>query len=85
MRIAKKWYAQTIRGVKGDWEVLQNKLCLAFFPEIYKAPTLGSEGKDLIDKHGSFTLDFTWLPQIPYLQHASPESAVLSALSIHGD
>jgi hypothetical protein len=31
--IAKKWYAQTVRGVKGDWEVLQNKFCLAFFPE----------------------------------------------------
>jgi hypothetical protein len=34
--------------------------------EIYKAPTLGSEGKDLIDKHDSFTLD---LPQIPCLVH----------------
>jgi hypothetical protein len=25
--------------------------------DTYKAPTLGSEGKDLIDEHGSFTLD----------------------------
>jgi hypothetical protein len=30
---AKKWYAQTVRGVTGEWEVLQNKFCLAFFPE----------------------------------------------------
>jgi hypothetical protein len=28
-----KWYAQTARGVKGDWEVLRNKFYLAFFPE----------------------------------------------------
>jgi hypothetical protein len=31
--IAKKWYTQTVRGVTGDWEVLRNKFCLAFFPE----------------------------------------------------
>jgi hypothetical protein len=31
--IAKKLYTQTIRGVKGDLEVLRNKFCLAFFPE----------------------------------------------------
>jgi hypothetical protein len=30
---SKKWYAQTVRGSKGDWEVLRNKFCLAFFPE----------------------------------------------------
>jgi hypothetical protein len=28
-----KWYTQTVRGVKRDWEVLQNKFCLPFFPE----------------------------------------------------
>jgi hypothetical protein len=44
--------------------------------EIYEAPTLESKGKDLIDKHGSFTLD---LPQEPCLHHVSPESATLSA------
>jgi hypothetical protein len=44
--------------------------------EIYKAPTLGSERKDLIDKHGSFTLD---LPQEPCLHHVSTESVTLSA------
>jgi hypothetical protein len=50
--------------------------------EICKAPTLGSEGKDLIDKHGSFTLD---LPQEPCLHHVSPESAMHSAQSTHQD
>jgi hypothetical protein len=24
VRIAKKWYTQTVKGVKRDWEVLQN-------------------------------------------------------------
>jgi hypothetical protein len=38
--------------------------------EIYKVPTPGSEGKDSINKHGSFTLD---LPQEPCLHHVSPE------------
>jgi hypothetical protein len=37
-------------------------------PQTYKAPTLGSEEKDLIDKHGSFTLE---LPQEPCLHHVS--------------
>jgi hypothetical protein len=36
--------------------------------EIYEAPTLESEGKVLIDKHGSFTLDS---PQEPCLHHVS--------------
>jgi hypothetical protein len=38
--------------------------------EIYNVLTLGSKGKDLIDKHGSFILDS---PQEPYLHHMSPE------------
>jgi hypothetical protein len=44
--------------------------------EIYEVPTLESEGTDLIDKHGSFTLD---LPQEPCLHHISLESSMLSA------
>jgi hypothetical protein len=31
--IAKKWCTQTVRGVKGGWEVLRNKFCLPFFPK----------------------------------------------------
>jgi hypothetical protein len=50
--------------------------------KIYKAPTLGSKGKDLIGKHGSVTLD---LPQEPCLHHISRESATLSAQSTHQD
>ena len=50
--------------------------------EIYEALTLESEGKDSVDKHGSFTLD---IPQEPCLHHASPESAMLSARSTHED
>jgi hypothetical protein len=50
--------------------------------EIYKAPTLGSKRKDLIDKHGSFTLD---IPQEPCLHHVSLESSTLSAQSTHQD
>jgi hypothetical protein len=50
--------------------------------EIYEAPTLVSKGKDLIDKHGSFTLD---LPQEPCLHHVSQESATLSTQSTHHD
>jgi hypothetical protein len=50
--------------------------------EIYEAPTLEFEGKDSIEKHGSFTLD---IPSKPCLYHASPESAMLSALSTHKD
>jgi hypothetical protein len=50
--------------------------------EIYKAPTLGSKGNDLINKHGTFTID---LPQEPCLHHVSPESATLSAQSTHKD
>jgi hypothetical protein len=51
-------------------------------PETYKAPTLGSEEKDFIDKHGSFTLE---LPQEPCLHHVSSQSATLSAQSTHQD
>jgi hypothetical protein len=29
---AKQWYAHTIGGVKGNWDELQDKFCLAFFP-----------------------------------------------------
>jgi hypothetical protein len=50
--------------------------------KIYKAPTPGSEGKDLINKHGSFTLD---LSQEPCLHHIFPKSAMLSAQSTHQD
>jgi hypothetical protein len=50
--------------------------------EIYKALTLGSEEKDLIDKHGSFTLD---LPQEPCLHHVPLESATLNAQNTHQD
>jgi hypothetical protein len=50
--------------------------------ELYKAPTLGSKGKDLVNKHGSLTLD---LPQEPCLHHVSTESATLSAQSTHED
>jgi hypothetical protein len=50
--------------------------------EIYEAPTLESKGRDLINKHGSFTLD---LPQEPCLHHVSPESATLSTQSTHQD
>jgi hypothetical protein len=48
--------------------------------EIYKMSTLGSKGKDLVDKHGSFTLDS---PHEPCLQHVSTESATLNAQSTH--
>jgi hypothetical protein len=37
--------------------------------EIYKAPTMASDRKDLIDKRGSFTLD---LPREPCLHLVSP-------------
>jgi hypothetical protein len=50
--------------------------------ENYEAPTLESEGKDFIDKCGSFTID---LPQEPCLHHVSPESTMLSAQSTHQD
>jgi hypothetical protein len=50
--------------------------------EIYNAPTLESEGKDLIGKHGGFTLD---LPQERCLHHVPPDSATLSAQSTHQD
>jgi hypothetical protein len=29
---AKQWYAHAIGGVNGNWDELQNKFCLAFFP-----------------------------------------------------
>ena len=50
--------------------------------EIYETPTLESEGKDSIDKHGSFTFD---IPQEQCLHHASLESTMLSAQSTHED
>jgi hypothetical protein len=50
--------------------------------EIYKAPTLESKWKELIDKHGSCTLD---LPQEPCLHHVPLESATLNAQSTHQD
>jgi hypothetical protein len=50
--------------------------------EIYEELTLESKGKDLIDKHGSFTLD---LPQEPCLHHVTPNSTTLNALSTHED
>jgi hypothetical protein len=50
--------------------------------EIYEALTLESKGKDSIDEHGSFILD---TPHEPCLHHASPESAMLSALSMDED
>jgi hypothetical protein len=48
--------------------------------DVFKAPTLGSAGKDLINKNGSFTLD---LSQEPCLHHVSLESATLSTQSTH--
>jgi hypothetical protein len=48
--------------------------------EVYEIPTLEFRGKDSIDEHGSFTLD---IPSRPCLYHVSPESAMLSALSMH--
>ena len=29
---AKRWYRQTVGSMKGDWEMLCSKFCLAFFP-----------------------------------------------------
>ena len=29
---AKQWYAQTVGGINGNWDELQDKFCLAFFP-----------------------------------------------------
>jgi hypothetical protein len=29
---AKQWYTHNVRKVNGEWEELQNKFCLAFFP-----------------------------------------------------
>jgi hypothetical protein len=29
---AKKWYAHAVGGVHGNWDELQDKFCLAFFP-----------------------------------------------------
>jgi hypothetical protein len=45
-----------------------------------EVPTLKSKGKDSIYEHCSFTFD---IPLKPCLHHASPESAMLSALSTH--
>jgi hypothetical protein len=47
-----------------------------------EALTLESKGKDSIDEHGSLVLD---TPYEPCLLLASPESAMLSALSTHED
>ena len=30
--LAKLWYSRTVESVQGEWEVLQAKFCLTFFP-----------------------------------------------------
>jgi len=30
--LAKQWYTQTVESAQGEWEVLQAKFCLMFFP-----------------------------------------------------
>ena len=32
MGLAKLWYTQTVESAQGEWEVLQAKFCLTFFP-----------------------------------------------------
>ena len=39
---AKQWYAHFVGGVNGNWEELQEKFCLAFFP-LYKIADLRIE------------------------------------------
>jgi hypothetical protein len=50
--------------------------------EFCEAPTLESERKDYIDKHGSFILK---IPQEPCSFNASLEIGMLCALSTHED
>jgi hypothetical protein len=50
--------------------------------EISEAPTLESEGKDSMDKHGRFILE---VPQEPCSFNASPEPTMLCALSTYED
>ena len=32
MGVAKHWYARHVESAHGEWEILQSKFCLAFFP-----------------------------------------------------
>ena len=44
MGLAKLWYTRTIESAQGEWEVLQAKFCLTFFP----IPRVGSFRREVL-------------------------------------
>ena len=44
MGLAKLWYTRTIESAQGEWEVLQAKFCLTFFP----IPRVGSLRREVL-------------------------------------
>ena len=44
MGLAKLWYTRTIESAQGEWEVLQAKFCLTFFP----IPRVGSLWREVL-------------------------------------